>query len=277
MLKNATITVIDEPSQTTLEFTGVEGRANWTSPHATIQKIQGTLNGGPFELTAQLDRGAKAPAFEGEIRAHDVAMSAGMGALGYVVPVLAGTPGSVDGKMMLDVYVRGQGSTREALRKSLIGHGSLGLDTIRLDGSKLVADLSRVVEIPAQSRVGSVKTDFVLQDGRITTDDFTLNLANVPIVLSGWTDFDGNLNYRLKTESLTEKLPSKARNLLSELDINLNDLADCKVKGTVDNLVVTVNGAPLNSTKAGKPDGARIDDRQRMKELGRRLRDKFLR
>ena len=106
----------------------------------------------------------------------------------------------------------------------------------------------------------------------------TLNLAKVPIVLSGWTDFDGKLDYRLKTDSLTEKLPSKATNLLSELEINLNDLTSLKVRGTVDALVVTLDGVPLNENKAGgQPAGTKLDDRQRYKEIGRWLRDKILR
>ena len=50
---------------------------------------------------------------------------------------------------------------------------------------------------------------------QIGTEDLTVNVAKVPIVLTGWTDFDGKIDYRVKSQQLTEKLPGKARNILS--------------------------------------------------------------
>jgi len=61
-----------------------------------------------------------------------------MTALAYLVPVLAGAPASVDGKLALDLYLRGEGASRAALRRSVVGQGKVTLDRSELDGSRLL-------------------------------------------------------------------------------------------------------------------------------------------
>jgi uncharacterized protein involved in outer membrane biogenesis len=280
-INKAHVIVIDEPSRTRLDFSGVEGHATWQHRRVTIPELRGMLNGGAFELTAQLDGATASPAFEGQLRAWGVELSEGMDALGYLVPVVAGTSDrledKIDGRIDVNLYLRGQGLTRDAIQTLLVGHGAVCLNPIRLDGSKMLAELAHLVELPAQGRVGSVKTDFEIKRGRVSTENLTVNVAKVPIVLVGWTDFDGRLNYRLKTDGLTEKLPGKARNLLAELAIDPNNLAALKVQGSLDTLTVTMDGVPLNPSGSGSDPVRRGEDRQRLRDLGKRLRDRILR
>jgi len=278
-LTDARIVVIDEPSQTNLEFSGVEGSVTWNGPHVRVNELHGALNGGTFELAAQLDRGARVPTFEGQVRAHNVAVSEGMDALAYVVPALAGTSGTVNGQLDLNVYLKGEGISADDLKRTLAGKGVLKIDPAELDGSQLLADLEKVIEVTGQSRAGAVKTDFIIKEGRIGSEDLTLQVGRTPIVLTGWTDFDGRLDYRVKTEDLVEKLPGKARDFLSELQIDLKEVATVRVHGTHKALVVSLDGVPLNGKPGNNPgDGTpRLDDKQRLKDLSRRLKDRFLR
>ncbi len=254
LVHDATICVIDEPSQTRLDFTGIEGRASCEGRHTTIQELRGTLNGGPFELAASLDRSGAEPAFEGHLRTKDVALSEGMSALNYLVPILSGAIESVEGRLEANVYVRGQGMTRDAVQRSLVGQGAIRLNPIQLDGSQFLAKLTTLVELPSDARVGSVKTDFAIKNGRIETDNLTVNVAKLPIVMTGWTDFNGRLDYRVRPQSLTERLPDKARSLLSELSIDLNQLSRLRVQGTIDALKLSVDGVSLDAlTGNGDP------------------------
>jgi AsmA protein len=276
------VLVIDEPTGTRLEFRDVEGNATWQNHRATIHELHGTLNGGTFDLSAQLDGSTVSPSYEGQLRARRVELCGGMNALGYLVPVVAGTSDrvedKVDGRLDVNLYLRGQGLTCEAIRTSLIGHGTLSLDPIRLDGSRMLAGLAGLVELPVQGCVGSVKTDVEIKRGRISTENLTLNVAKVPIVLSGWTDFDGRLDYRLKSDGLTGKLPANARNFLSELAIEPNRLAAARIRGTLDEFSVTIDGVPLDpSGGVGADPSRRGEDRQRLRTLGKRLRDRMLR
>ena len=62
------------------------------------------------------------------------------------------------------------GAKSRALGKSLVGHGHLSLDPIKLDGTPLMAEISRAIEVPLRDRAGSIQTNFVIRDARITTD-----------------------------------------------------------------------------------------------------------
>jgi AsmA protein len=278
-ISDAKVTVIDVPTRTRLEFHDLEGRAVSEGRNATIQELRGTLNGGTFEVTAQLDRSSIAPWFEGHLRAQGIALGRGMNALGYLVPVLASRSGNPDGTLDINLYLRGQGATRARLRETILGNGSVSLDPIHLDGSRLLDALAAVVDVPPQRRIGSVKSDFVIKQGRIQSDDLTVSITKVPIVLAGWTDFDGTVNYRIRGESLIERLPGKARDLLADLSIDARDLSTLRIQGAVDAPRVTVGGVALGASPAGGGEETPSpgDDRQRLRELGRRLRDQILR
>ena len=180
--------------------------------------------------------------------------------------------------MTANLYVRGRGMTRHAMRRSLVGQGAIGLNPIRLDGSKLLAELASLVEMPADARVGSVKTDFAIKAGRVETDNLTINVTKLPIVMTGWTDFDGRLDYRVRSESLTDRIPGKARSVLSDLSIDVNQLACLRVRGTLDALRVSVDDAgALDAMTGGRDPARRCDERQRLRDLSRRVRDRILR
>ena len=133
--------------------------------------------------------------------------------------------------------------------------------------------------MPPQRRVGSVTSDFAIKQGRIQSENLTVNFAKLPIVLAGWTSFDGGVNYRLRGESVMERLPNKARELLVDLSIDARDLSGLKIEGAIEDPDVTLCGVPLTLTPAGGPGdpSGPGDDRQRLREVGRRLRERILR
>jgi uncharacterized protein involved in outer membrane biogenesis len=278
-LDKAKVLVVDEPTGTRLEFTGVEGWGTCQGGLASLTELRGALNGGTFQLAAQVDRSGKEPRFEGQVRLRDVALREGMTALAYLVPVLADAPASVDGKLALDLYLRGEGASRDALRRSVVGQGKVTLDPIELDGSRLLAELSQLTDQPSQGRVGAIRSDVSIKDGRIVSDNLTLDVTKMPVMFSGWTDFDGQVSYRLRVEGLAGRLPAKAKDFLTDLAINLDDLADVKVRGTIHDLAVTVEGVRLDANGSGGEPGSKdgSDDRQPLREIGRRLRDRLRR
>ena len=154
--------------------------------------------------------------FEGRFQAEDVVLDDGMSVLRYAVPVLAGAPLNLKGHLDADIYVQGRGATCDALGASLVGHGVITINPVDLDGAPLVAELSKIAELSRQGRVASIRSDFVIQDRRITTDQFTLNIGRVPMTLAGWTGFDGHLDYRINLKGLTDRLPDKAARLLGD-------------------------------------------------------------
>src|SRR5262249_49020131 len=146
-------------------------------------------------------------------------------------------------------------------------------NSIDLEGAPLVAELSKLVDLSNPRRLASIQSDFVIKDRRITTDHFTLNLVRLPITMSGWTDLDGRIDYEMKVEGLTDRLPDRARRVLGELNLDLGSLTTLTLRGTLNQMAVQVNGVPINGGRLHQT-GLRRDDRERLRPLGRPLRDR---
>ena len=165
----------------------------------------------------------------------------------------------MSGRLAMDVYLRGRGESRDELTHSLVGQGSVSLDPIELQGTPLIAEIQKVVDLPAREKAGSLRTDFRLQDGRVTTERLTLTMGRVPLVASGWTSFDGQLDYQVKLDGSSVRLPEKARRLMNDLDLDPNALSSFRLSGSVDRVVVKSNAAdalgPLPDRPIDPPRG----------------------
>jgi hypothetical protein len=60
---------------------------------------------------------------------------------------------------------------------------------------------------------------------------------------------------------------------LQELEIDIDSLADVRVEGTMDDMVVKVNGEAVAGDRAGTQAG----QREKLREIGRRIRDRIRR
>ena len=279
-LENARITIDDEPSRTRFELTEVSGHGTCHGRRVSLPELRGKLNGGTFELAVSIDRTGSEPAFETRLRARSVALSADTELVSYVVPVLSPTsaadptPVSLD----LDLYLLGHGRTRAAFGQSLVGQGSLKIDPASLNAEELLARLDPLYDFPGNARVSVVKTDFAIRDRRVRSDNLTLVVEQIPIVLTGWTDFDGQVDYRVRTESLTRRRLSKnTRDFLADFSINVQQPAELRVSGTTEAMRVTLDGRPLQPVAGDNGDDRRDGDGQRLREIGQRVRDRILR
>ncbi len=274
-IQQARILLIDEPSHTQLTFDEVEGEGIWEGEGGFVATLSGRWNQGPFEFTAHLDQSGGQPNFEGQFRTSDVVLDKGMSVLRYLVPVLAGAAGEIQGRLAMNVYLRGGGDSRAVLSKSLVGNGSLVLDPIELNGTPLMTEFAKLAELSTTDNIASLRSDFVVQDGRIRTDHLNLTAGRIPVAMSGWTDFDGRLDYRVKLDGVVDRLPEQARKFIGGLDLDLNSLASLRLRGNVDRVTITTG-----TTAHGRSPLEQIigpEDRDRLKVLGREFRDKLLR
>lgn len=270
VLKRGRVVLIDEPTSTRLELAEVEAQAAWLPDMATIDEFHGQLNGGPFAMKAQLDRTRDVARFEGEVSARDVVLSSKMEMLSYFMPILAGARAELGGTLGFDLALRGQGNRLEALAETLTGTGMVQFDDVDLQGSLIVNELARLVRHPEDDHVGSLSSDFTIGQRRITSREMVLNLGRLPIRLSGYTDFDGQLDYRIQSEDLAGRVPTEVRQVLSELPVKLNSLVAMHLKGTTRKvkLVTESKAAP------GSPEA---EERMKLERLGRRLLERIRR
>src|SRR5262249_39919500 len=69
-LVDSRIMLLDEPTGTELDLTGLEGHGTWRRHHSTLEHLTGLWSGGRFELDAELVRGAEGPMFEAALKAR---------------------------------------------------------------------------------------------------------------------------------------------------------------------------------------------------------------
>lgn len=286
-LDGATILVQDEQSGANLEFTQVHGRASITRSTAAITELAGYLNGGTFEFAATADR-SMFKELSAHVMAQGVNLDVGTKPMAMMVPLLASVSenGQARAVLGLDAQFRGRATSSEALGRTLTGSGKITLDDLSLEDSRIFREVQAAMPVPTLSKLGSLKGQFAIADRRVSTNDTVLRVAEVPINLTGWSDFDGKLNYLVKCEKLGKavskiagRLPMEARELLAELPIeDLNALAGVRVSGTIDHPSVTPAhpaAASRPATSAKAPD--RRSDKAKLKEAGRRFLDRVIR
>ena len=127
--------------------------------------------------------------------------------------------------------------------------------------------------MPRDARVGTVRGGFTISRGRVATKDLTLVVAGLPLVLEGATEFDGRLDYRLRTESLAGVIPAEIREALDDLPLTVRDVLEVRIRGTADDLDVSLEGLPPMVDENGHP----LSDRERVRAIARRLRDRLFR
>lgn len=277
-VRDGRLRLTDDRSSSTLSLGNLEISGSWAEEATSIDQLTASLNGGYLEAAARVDRGVSDVKIEGELRARGVAVDSQMRLVGLLAPVLVGAGERLEGTLNLIVYGRGQGRTLESACSSMVGQGALRMDPVRLDGSPLLAQLIEAGGRPGPSaavRLGSLRSDFVIKNRRIATENLTLDLAGLPLVLAGWTGFDGQIAYKLRSDRLVGRLPREARELLAEMPDLARELVDIRVEGSLDHAVVLVDGIPLSDDARSGPQ--RLDDRNRMRQLGRRLRDRLIR
>ncbi len=263
-IKRGRMMIVDEAVGLNMDMSDVQGEAEYEGKTASVSRLEGKINGGTFTFAAKFDRTHPTPRYETELIARGVSLDAGMSVLGFLAPVISDATDSVDGRVSLRLALKGEGVDGPRLLPSLKGYGSIAIDPIDLDGSALLNELSVIKEIPRQGRVGSVTSDFAVEKRRVISDNLTIKVAGLPLVLAGWTDFDGNLDYKMRSDKLTSKIPKEARGILSELDVDLKELMSLRVHGTMDKVQVDVDGRSL----AG--------DRKKLKDTAKRLRDQLM-
>ena len=141
--------------------------------------------------------------------------------------------GQLEGRLDLDLELKGHGPSLDDLRDSLAGRGTLRVDPIRLDGSSLLVDLARVLPVTDYGRVGSLRTDFTVQQRQVISRELTVRVGGTPIVLNGGAGFDGWIDYRVDCSPFAGQLGPEGFAVLAELGLQPDDLLDLRVRGTI--------------------------------------------
>ena len=161
------------------------------------------------------------------------------------------------------------------------------MDDLALDDSRILRDIRSMLPVPTRGKLGTLRGQFAIDDRRVSTGDTVLKIGEIPVNLSGWSDFDGRIEYLVRCETMDKavskiasRLPTEARELLAELPIDdLGKLTDVRVSGTIDRPKIEATAAAAIAPKraAAAKASDRRTDKAKLKEAGRRLLDRVIR
>lgn len=272
-LSDASVQLIDDGNDLRCNLTNITASGSYRSLAVKVDDLRGMVNGGRLTMAGQLIRDPVLPRFSAEFRADRVHLDQGLNLIGTLIPLVAQTNHALGGMLNFGLSLKGQGASSGAIQSSLVGHGSVLLDPIDLDGSRILSELRVLGEWPKENHVGAVSSNFTVANGRVATEDLTIRSTKIPFVVAGWTDFTGRFDYETRVDQMIASLPREARSILGELKINLDELTGLRIAGSKDQVELTLRGRPL-ADKPGQPPNT---ERTKIRETARKLRDRIFR
>lgn len=263
---NGSVVVDDAPGPTRLELTELSARATLWSRVFHLERLEARSGGGVIRLALEVERG-QVPSFELALGAEGVRLDGSVPPLSYLLPFVNELDADEGGLLSLELELKGQGDEPVEIRRSLVGHGRIRIDPVRLDRSALARELARVVPMPEGMRLGSLSSDFTIEQERITTPGLSFGVGRRKLMLGGSTFFDGRIDYRIESEGLTGDLTGDVGELIRRLPVDATGLLRVDVRGSIEDPSLFVNGQPLGEGSADDP----------LRELGRKVRERFLR
>ncbi len=178
-----------------------------------------TLNEGTGTVAASADLKDEKPPVVFDMKLLDVEINQNMDLLAYLIPVLAAPEGKLTGKLNMGFNAKGNGlNWRDDLSKNLIGEGDIDIVEGYVEGGKVTSKILKVLgEDGGEYKFDQITTKFVISDSKIHNDDISINGEEFDIGLSGWTSFDGRLEYSANAEALGKYVGRDVRRILKNM------------------------------------------------------------
>ena len=200
----------------------------------TTEDFSFALNDGPCTVLASAGLKEEKPPLIFDMKLSDANINQNMDILAYIVPVLAAPEGKLSGKLNMQLKAKGSGlNWQDDLSKSLNGEGEIVIQDGYIKGGKVTSKILKAVGGRGEYEFDKITTKFVIKDSKILNDDISVNGKEFDIGLSGWTSFDGRIEYSADAEALGKHLGGDARKILGAL--SEGSKLPIVVTGTIDN------------------------------------------
>lgn len=276
-IRGGEIEILDPAHSTRIRVTNLMGIAEAGEDFFRMSQLTGRVDGGHLVLAMSADRAQEIPIFDGHMALKDVPLGSQFDVLGMVCPLLAGPDAMPRGRMNLEVYV--QGRLESNWQESLKGRGALKLDPLAVEGLPLVRRLgldALVAEVGGNEHkledlTFRITNPFTIQQRRVVSPALIVDVGPVPLKFEGWTDFDGRLDYAIRTDAIRDQLPRGVRGLIDDLKPQDEALA---IRGRLDELTILVNDQPVTTERFRI---RKTDLRNEVEQISRRLSERFAR
>jgi hypothetical protein len=192
------------------------------------------LNEGLGTASASANLKEEKPSLVFDMTLSDMLINQNMDLLAYIVPVLAAPDGKISGKLSMMFNAKGNGlNWQDDLSKSLNGQGEIDIKDGYIKGGKITSKILKTFGKGGEYKFDNISTKFVINDSKIFNDDISINGKDFNIGLSGWTSFDGRLEYSADAELLSKYVGRDAKRILGSM--SKGSKLPIVVTGTINN------------------------------------------
>ena len=199
----------------------------------TTKDFSFKLNDGSGTVLASANLKEEKPPLIFDMKLSDVNINQNMDLLAYIVPVLAAPDGKLSGQLNMQFKAKGNGlDWQDDLSKSLNGEGEIEIKDGHIKGGRVTSKIIKALGKSGEYEFDKITTRFVISDSKIINDDISVNGKEFDIGLSGWTSFDGRIEYSADAEALSEHVGRDGRKILGAL--SQGSTLPIVVTGTID-------------------------------------------
>lgn len=187
------------------------------------------INNGQGNLLARVDLNEAIPTLDFGMNLSNVNIDQKLKLLKYIIPAFSTSNGRMSGTLNMMLTAHGKGlDWQKELSKGLNAHGDFNIKNGSISGDGIISKVLKRKEF----KFDDISSSFKVSDGKIYTDNLRANGKDFNIGLSGWTSFDGRIEYSVKTDSLNKHIGRDAKRLLGLLGNGPN--LPIRITGTVD-------------------------------------------
>ena len=199
----------------------------------TTKDFSFKLNDGPGTVSASANLKEEKPPLIFDMQLSDVNINQNMDLLAYIVPVLAAPDGKLSGLLNMQFKAKGNGlDWQDDLSKNLNGEGEIEIKDGHIKGGKVISKVVKALGKSGEYEFDKITTRFVINDSKIINDDISVNGKEFDIGLSGWTSFDGRIEYSADAEALSKHVGRDGKKILGAL--SQGSTLPIVVTGTID-------------------------------------------
>ncbi|MFQ5686698.1 MAG: AsmA-like C-terminal region-containing protein [Candidatus Scalindua sp.] len=206
---------VDALNYNTYEIKDFETKLLLDDGFFTTKDFTFKLNEGAGTVSASANLKEQKPSLVFDMTLSDMLINRNMDLLAYIVPVLAAPDGKISGKLSMMFNAKGNGlNWQDDLSKSLNGQGEIDIKDGYIKGGSITSKILNTFGKGGEYEFDNISTKFVINDSKISNDDISISGKDFNIGLSGWTSFDGRLEYSADAQAMGNLIGGDIKRIL---------------------------------------------------------------
>lgn len=189
---------IDEVKYDELVLTEIRGKLTLRNSIAKLENLKANGLGGSMGISGSYNtQDMERPAYDFSYDLENIDIQQAFETFNTVQKI-APISKHAKGKVSSDLRVQGlMDQNMEPIYETMQGRGTLQSKEVVLEGGPFLSKLSKTLKAPSleKQNVKDLDATFVIEDGKVVTDPFDVQIDAMSANVSGWVSFDEKIDY----------------------------------------------------------------------------------